>query len=152
MADVAPELDRDDPVVRYLELGLRGGRHLDGMVDAYYGPAALADRVADEPLRPLDALVGDARGLVGDLDRGDGDLDPVRRRWLRAQAAGLHAALRKLAGESLGFVDEVEQCYGVRPTSWRTTCSPRPTAASTRSSPATDRWPTATRPGGPATS
>jgi hypothetical protein len=105
----------DDPVGRYLEVGLRLGRHLDGMVDAYYGPEALAERVADEPLRPLPALVDDVRSLVADLDAGGGDLDAVRRRWLRAQAAGLHTAARKLAGEDVAFVDEVEQCYGVRP-------------------------------------
>ena len=105
----------DEPVGRYLELGLRLGRHLDGMVDAYYGPADLASRVEGESLRPLPALVGDARSLVADLDAGDGDLDAVRRRWLRAQAAGLHTSARKLAGEDIAFVDEVEQCYGVRP-------------------------------------
>ncbi|HWJ64256.1 MAG TPA: hypothetical protein VNS19_19955 [Acidimicrobiales bacterium] len=108
-------LDLDDPVGRYLEVGLRLGRHLDGMVDAYYGPEALAARVADEPLRPLPALVDDVRSLVAALDAGDGDLDPVRRRWLRAQAAGLHTAARKLAGEEVAFVEEVESCYGVRP-------------------------------------
>ena len=104
-----------DPVDRYLELGLRLGRHLDGMVDAYYGPAHLAERVETEPTRDLSALVVDARGLVADLVAGDGDLDPRRRSWLRAQSTGLHASARKLAGEELGYVDEVEQCYGVRP-------------------------------------
>ncbi|MEZ5138238.1 MAG: hypothetical protein R2702_17110 [Acidimicrobiales bacterium] len=105
----------DGPVGRYLELGLRLGRHLDGLVDAYYGPRSLAQRVDDEVPRPLPALVGDARSLVADLDAGDGDLDPARRRWLRAQAAGLHASARQLAGEELAYVDEVEACYGVRP-------------------------------------
>jgi hypothetical protein len=105
----------DDPVGRYLEVGLRLGRHLDGMVDAYYGPDALAERVEGEPLRPLPALVDDVRSLVADLDAGDGDLDATRRRWLRAQCAGLHTAARKLAGEPVAFLDEVEQCYGVRP-------------------------------------
>ena len=104
-----------DPVDRYLEVGLRLGRHLDGMVDAYYGPRDLAERVEAEPLRDLPALVADARSLVADLDAGDGDLDSRRRRWLRAQCAGLHAGARKLAGEELTYVDEVEQCYGVRP-------------------------------------
>ncbi|MBX3284673.1 MAG: DUF885 domain-containing protein [Actinobacteria bacterium] len=104
-----------DPVHRYLEVGLRVGRHLDGLVDAYYGPAELEQRVADEPKRELPALVADLRSLVADLDAGDGDLDPVRRRWLRAQAAGLHTAARKLAGEEVAFLDEVESCYGVRP-------------------------------------
>lgn len=111
-----PELlDLDDPVLRYLEVGLRVGRHLDGLVDAYHGPADLARRVADEPRRELPALVADLRTLVADLDAGDGDLDPVRRRWLRAQAAGLHTAARQLAGEAVAFLDEVESCYGVRP-------------------------------------
>lgn len=106
----------DDPVHRYLEAGLRVGRHLDGLVDAYFGPPELERRVADEPPRALPALVADLRSLVAALDAGDGDLDPPRRRWLRAQVAGLHAATRKLAGEELGYVDEVEACYGVRPT------------------------------------
>jgi len=114
MVEPAP-IDADAPVGRYLELGLRLGRHLDGMVDAYYGPDALAERVEREPLRPLPALVADVRSLVADLDADPGDLDVSRRRWLRAQAAGLHAAARKLAGEEVAFVEEVEQCYGVRP-------------------------------------
>ena len=58
------------PVDRYLEVGLRLGRHLDGLVDAYFGPADLAARVEAEPLRELPALVGDVRALVADLDAG----------------------------------------------------------------------------------
>ena len=115
MASATDDLHLDDPVGRYLEVGLRLGRHLDGMVDAYYGPEALSERVLDEPLRPLPALVDDVRSLVAGLDAGEGDLDAVRRRWVRAQAAGLHTAARKLAGEDVPFVEEVEACYGVRP-------------------------------------
>ena len=109
-------VDKVSPVDRYLEVGLRLGRHLDGMVDAYYGPDDLKERVEAEPLRDLPALVADVRQLVADLDAGDGDLDAPRRGWLRAQAAGLHTAARKLAGDDVSFVDEVESCYGVRPT------------------------------------
>ena len=105
----------DDPVLRYVEAGLRVGRHLDGLVDAYFGPEDLARRVDDEPRRELPALVADLRALVADIDAGDGDLEPVRRRWLRAQASGLHTATRKLAGEDIAYLDEVESCYGVRP-------------------------------------
>ena len=106
----------DPTVERYLEVGLRLGRHLDGLVDAYFGPAELKARVESEQMRELPALVADVRALVGDLDAGDGDLGPTRRRWLRAQAAGLHTAARQLAGEKVAFLDEVESCYGVRPT------------------------------------
>ena len=66
---VVATLDPDDPVARYLELGLRLGRHLEGMVDAYYGPDDLRRRVDDEPLRALPDLPHDARPLVAeDLD------------------------------------------------------------------------------------
>jgi hypothetical protein len=104
-------------VDRYLELGLRLGRHVDGFVDAYYGPGALADRVAAEPVAAPAGLVHDAATLITDLDSGvDGvTLDPARRRWIRAQVVGLHTSARKLAGESIGYADEVEWCYGVRP-------------------------------------
>lgn len=105
----------DPTVERYLEVGLRLGRHLDGLVDAYFGPASLKARVEAEPLRELPALVADVRSLVASLDAGDGDLHATRRRWLRAQAAGLHTAARQLAGEAVAFLDEVESCYGVRP-------------------------------------
>jgi len=101
----------------YLELGLRLGRHLDGLVDAYYGPPELRRRVDAEPEQPLPVLVDDAAGLIGELDGGGGEpaLDAGRRRWLRAQLVGLHTTARKLGGANLGYADEVASCYGVRP-------------------------------------
>ncbi|HVX16842.1 MAG TPA: hypothetical protein VHA73_02325 [Acidimicrobiales bacterium] len=105
----------EDPVGRYLELGLRLDRHLSGVVDAYYGPPDLASRVRAEPPRPPAALRADAERLVADLDGGAGDLAAPRRRWLRAQVVGLVTVAAKLAGAHVDYVDEVEQCYGVRP-------------------------------------
>jgi hypothetical protein len=106
-----------DVVERYLELGLRLGRHVDGFVDAYYGPAALRDRVDAEPVRAPAELAADAGRLVADLDAGDGAdaLDAGRRRWIRAQALGLRTSAAKLAGEPIDYLDEVERCYGARP-------------------------------------
>ncbi len=115
MSDPARDASTVD---RYLELGLRLGRHVDGFVDAYYGPPALAARVDAEPVAAPARLVAEAAGLLVDLDAGvdAGVLDASRRRWLRAQVVGLHTSARKLAGESIGYADEVEWCYGVRPT------------------------------------
>ncbi|HEX8805127.1 MAG TPA: hypothetical protein VF743_13065 [Acidimicrobiales bacterium] len=106
-----------DLVERYLELGLRLGRHVDGFVDAYYGPAALADRVAAEPPTPPAELARQAARLLTDLDAGEGagDVDAGRRRWIRAQVVGLRTSARALAGEPVGYLDEVEACYGARP-------------------------------------
>ena len=105
-------------VDRYLELGLRLGRHVDGFVDAYYGPPALRMSVEREQVRPPADLVTEAARLLTDLDGGvdDDTIGPRRRRWLRGQVVGLHTSARKLAGEAIGYADEVELCYGVRPT------------------------------------
>ncbi|HEX2381413.1 MAG TPA: hypothetical protein VHI95_02155 [Acidimicrobiales bacterium] len=105
-------------VERYIELGLRLGRLLDGLVDAYYGPPELARRVEAEPTPDPAKLAADARHLIADLDSGEGgdDIDAHRRRWIRGQVRGLHVTASRFAGETIGFVDEVEQCYGVRPT------------------------------------
>jgi hypothetical protein len=105
------------PVGRYVELGLRLGHHIEGFVDAYYGPPEPAARVAAEPPTVPAALAADAARLIADLDGGAGEpsLGADRRRWLRGQVVGLHTSARKLAGEEVGYADEVEQCYGVRP-------------------------------------
>ncbi len=115
-------------VEKYLTLGLRLGRHIDGLVDAYYGPAEQAAAVRAEPVPAPDRLVGEARSLVAAIDAGQ-PLDPAaaspghedgaapaRRHWLRAQVVGLLTTARKVAGESIAYADEVEASYGVRPT------------------------------------
>jgi hypothetical protein len=104
-------------VEQYLELGLALGRHVDGLVDAYYGPAELQARVDQQPVRPADAVAAQAREVIADLDGGGGEteLDANRRRWLRAQLVGLETTAEKLAGVGISYIDEVERCYGVRP-------------------------------------
>jgi len=97
----------------YVELGLRLGRHVDGLVDAYYGDPAVKERVDAEPPAEPRALVEEAGRLLSEVD--EEDLEDQRRRWLRAQLVGLETVARKLAGEELAYADEVERCYGVRP-------------------------------------
>jgi hypothetical protein len=103
-----------DLISDYLELGLALGRHVDGLVDAYYGPPDLAARVKAEPVRPPDELEARARRLLADL-AADTDLESARRHFLSAQVTGLRTTAAKLAGEPIGYVDEVAACYGVRP-------------------------------------
>lgn len=100
-------------VTSYLELCLRLGRHIDGLVDAYYGPPEISERIEAEELREPSSLVRDAAALLASLD-GDG-LDESRRRWLHAQVVGLETVALRLAGQEIAYEDEVERCYGVRP-------------------------------------
>lgn len=129
-------------VGRYIELGLRLGRHVDGLVDAYYGPPVHAGVVAAEPLSDPGKLLVEARGLIADIDAGlgldegepqrpdvraasgrsdrqasttSGSSEVVRRRWLRAQCVGLATTASILSGQRPSYSDEVEACYGVRP-------------------------------------
>lgn len=101
-------------VDRYLTLGLRLGRHVDGLVDAYYGPAGLAAAVGREELVEAGMLVAEAEALLEALASGD-EFEPSRRAWLGDQLRALGVYARVLGGEELGYSDEVEGCYGVRP-------------------------------------
>jgi hypothetical protein len=93
-------------VERYLRLGLELGRHVEGIVDVYYGPPELADAVdAEPPVNPR-ALVSAAELLLDELEDG----------WLRDQVVGLYTYAGALAGESGSYADEVEGCFGLRPT------------------------------------
>ncbi len=93
------------PAERYILLGLRLGRHVDGIVDSYYGPDELKQE-ADEgdPVPPAE-LVAEGYALLAELEDG----------WLRDLAQGLATYARVVAGEAISYSDEVEACYGVRP-------------------------------------
>lgn len=94
-----------DTAERYLLLGLRLGRHVDGIVDAYFGPAELAERVAAEEVVPAGRLADEADALLAAVADG----------WLADQLRGLRTYAGVLAGEDISYADEVERCYGVRP-------------------------------------
>jgi hypothetical protein len=96
----------ESAVERYLRLGLQLGRHVDGVVDAYYGPAELAAAVESEPPVQPRMLVAAAEALLDELEDG----------WLHDQVVGLRTYAGVLAGESTSYADEVEGCYGLRPT------------------------------------
>jgi hypothetical protein len=94
------------PARRYVELGLRLGRHDDDLIDSYYGPEEWARRVdAEEPRDPA-SLAEEAQQLLAELDD-----DP----WLAAQVRALWATARKLSGDPLGYAEEGELVYGVEP-------------------------------------
>lgn len=89
-------------VENYLLLGLRLGKHIDGFVDAYYGPAGLAEQAdAADPAQ----LARDAAALR----------EQAGSEFLRAQLLGCETTARRLAGEPIGWAEEVEKCYGVTP-------------------------------------
>lgn len=101
-------------VTDYIDLGLALGRHIDGMVDAYYGDGERAARAAAAPPMPPAALAEDGRRLLASL-AADTEMDAARRRWLEAQTRGLHTTARRLAGDKIPYLEEIEFSYGIRP-------------------------------------
>lgn len=94
------------PAERYLLLGLRLGRHVEGVVDSYYGPPELKEQADEGHPVPAAELAADGEALLAELDDG----------WLRDLVHGATTYARVLAGEPISYVDEVEACFGVHPT------------------------------------
>ncbi len=103
-----------DPIARdYLLLALRLDQRIPGLVDGYFGPAALKAQVDIEQLPALSRLVDAAVELLGRLDREVDD--PVRRDWLRVQLIALETHARSLAGQPLPYLEHVERCFDALP-------------------------------------
>ena len=97
---------------RYLRLGLRLGKHVDGFVDSYYGPGEHKQEVDAEAPGDPRALAGEAAALLDEAR----EIEGPRGAWLRAQLVGLETVSRRLAGEEIGWVEEVQLCHGITPT------------------------------------
>ena len=97
----------------YLVLALNLDRHFEGFVDAYFGPPELkAEAEAGEP-RSLETLADDAQRLLEAI--GASEHDTQRKDYLLAQTRAASAIIRKLSGEKLDYVEEVEVCFGITP-------------------------------------
>jgi len=103
----------DDIGRRYLTLALQLDRHLEGVVDAYFGPEELKAEVeAGEP-RSLELLARDAVELRSSVR--DSDYDAQRKDYLVAQTRAMAAIARNLAGEKMHYLEEVELYFDLTP-------------------------------------
>uniref|UniRef100_A0A0N4ZZC3 DUF885 domain-containing protein n=1 Tax=Parastrongyloides trichosuri TaxID=131310 RepID=A0A0N4ZZC3_PARTI len=114
-----PDADSLDAVAHdYVALTLEIGEREPGYVDAYYGPAEWAEAAKANP-RALPQLAEGAASLSQRLDalpeRGLDAQSRQRRAYLTAHVAAASARLRMLQGEKMGFADEAEALFGVRP-------------------------------------
>ena len=96
----------------YLLLGLRFDRIEEGYVDSFTGDATLREAVASEPAPDPAELVRQAERLLAELPSAG--LDGARADYIGAHLRALACAGRKFAGESVGFVDEVEAYFDVQ--------------------------------------
>jgi hypothetical protein len=103
----------DDVARDYLLLALRLDQRIPGLVDGYFGPAALKAQVDMEQLRPSGRLRDDAAALRDQLVTEVREED--RRTWLDAQLIALEAQAAVLAGDPLPYEELVARCMGFAP-------------------------------------
>jgi len=103
----------DDIGRGYLTLALNLNRHFDGFVDAYFGPPELKAEVETGQLRPLEGLAEDAQQLLQAIVASDNNAQ--RKDYLLGQTRATSAIIRKLSGEQLDFVEEVELYFDITP-------------------------------------
>ena len=111
-AVASPPVEAVALVREYLLLGLRLDRLIPGLVDAFTGDPELRRRTELEP-RPdpsrLAAAAGELRAALPDVA-----LAAPRSRFIDAQLRALECGARRLAGQEIGFVDEVAAYFDVR--------------------------------------
>jgi len=107
----APDLDEISRA--YVELAFGIERHIEGTVDAYFGPPQIRDAVQAGPVPPPDALLARANELLDRVTAAD--LSPSRADYLAAQVQALVTTCRKLAGEKIGYTDEVRLLFDIEP-------------------------------------
>ncbi|MEU3645550.1 DUF885 domain-containing protein [Lentzea sp. NPDC034063] len=105
-------MDANELVRGYLVLGLRLGRLVSGFVDSYTGDPALSRAVDNEPRLHPRALGDHARLLRREIPGSD--LTEQRKQFLDAHLTALECTARKLDGEHISFVDEVQRYFQVR--------------------------------------
>ncbi len=108
---MAQELD--DLSRRYVELGFGIERHIEGTVDAYFGPPAIREAALAGPLPSPADLLDRATSLLADVNATE--LPPSRTDYLNAQIQALHTTCRKLTGEQIPYRDEVRLCFDIEP-------------------------------------
>ena len=114
-----PSGDSLDAIARdYVALILEIGEREPGYVDAYYGPAEWQAAASAAP-RTVPQLIQGAAGLTARLNavptRGADPAVAQRRAYLLAHVSAAAARLRMLSGEKMGFADEAEALFGIRP-------------------------------------
>src|SRR5436190_25654 len=96
---------------RYLLLGLRLGKHVDGLVDGYFGPPQFQQTVDGENIVDPNVLLDEARALSAEVASSNDDRQ--RTRWLRGQLDGLVCVAEMVAGAEPPWREAVRRCYGI---------------------------------------
>lgn len=94
----------------YIDLAFAIEHHIEGFVDAYFGPPEL--KAHAKRREPGDIVA--ALAALRDEVRAS-DYPAQRKGYLDVQLRGMETTARRLAGEPIGYRDEVRACFDIEP-------------------------------------
>lgn len=97
----------------YLQISFGVERHFPGFIDAYVGPGDLRARADAAPPPSVAGLLRQTRALHHRL--AEQGYPAARREYLDKQLTAIAMVLRKLAGETIPYRDEVAACFDIVP-------------------------------------
>ena len=97
----------------YLYLALHLDRHVEGFVDAYFGPPEFKAEIQTGNPRSLEALADDAQQLLSAIESDVPDTQ--RKGYLSKQVQAMAAVIGSLSGDQIDFVREVELYFDITP-------------------------------------
>jgi hypothetical protein len=101
----------DDFGQAYLRMALEINKHIDGYVDAYFGPPNLKASVEAEDKKPLQTLLDDLAQLRQIIPTHD----PARQTYLTAILRAMDCTLRMLNGEQFDYLDQANRLFDISP-------------------------------------
>ena len=95
----------------YIRLAHEINKHIEGYIDAYYGPQSIKAEAEAAPLKPPQQLLKDHNRLRELIPTGDSK----RHRYLDAVVNAMACTISKLNGQEYEYLDEVNKLYGISP-------------------------------------
>ncbi|WXG46211.1 MAG: hypothetical protein WED05_06030 [Candidatus Atabeyarchaeum deiterrae] len=98
---------------KYLIACLRLGRHVNDLVDSYYGPMELIEKVDKEHSRPLGEIFLDFEELKKEIVSAQ--IDEMRKTFLLKQVKALQATTREKMGVTAPYREYVSSTLDIEP-------------------------------------
>ncbi|MHA1982715.1 MAG: hypothetical protein ACW967_00065 [Candidatus Hodarchaeales archaeon] len=99
---------------RFLLLGLRIGQHIDGYIDAYFGPPELKQIVEKEGKQSPNELLMEAENLVKQIENQL--FSESRNKYFEKTLQAMITTLKVLLGKKYQFLELVEKVFDIKPT------------------------------------
>jgi hypothetical protein len=96
----------------FVQTSLRLGRHVDGIVDSYFGPSELKDAITKEPMKPLEDILLDLHGLEKRVTSCSSE--KLRITFIQKQIGALRTIAEQKMGKDIPYLEFVAKTLDVK--------------------------------------